>query len=134
MVVTVVVDTSFLMIPAEFGIDVFTESKRILEKNVEFILLTSVIREIETRTRSGNIPAESKFRIAGDLAKRCKTVDVSPRFAGLPVDDQLLEYTASIKGVLATNDRRLRERARERGLPVLLMRSKKRLALEGSEV
>ncbi|RDE15826.1 MAG: hypothetical protein C4K47_02235 [Candidatus Thorarchaeota archaeon] len=134
MVAIVVVDTSFLMIPAEFGIDVFAESKEILEENIEFVVLTSVIREIETKPKSGSTPRNSKFRIAGDLAKLCKTVDVSPSIADLPVDDQLLEYTASIKGVLATNDRTLRERARERGLPVLLMRGKKRLALEGSVV
>lgn len=134
MVVAVVVDTSFLLIPAEFGIDVFAESKRVLERSIEFILLTSVLQEIGTRTKSGDSLRDRKFLIANDLAKRCRTVTIDPSIAGLPVDDQLLEYTMSIKGILATNDRRLRERARERGLPVLLMRGKKRLALEGSVV
>ena len=134
MVVPVVVDTSFLLIPAEFGIDVFAESRRVLERSVEFILLTSVLQEIGIRTRSGDSLRNGKFRIASDLAKRCRTVTIDSSIAGLPVDNQLLEYTMSIKGVLATNDRRLRERARERGLPVLMMRGKKRLALEGSVV
>jgi rRNA-processing protein FCF1 len=82
----------------------------------------------------GDSPRDRKFLIASDLAKRCRTVTTDSNIAGLPVDDQLLEYTISIKGVLATNDGRLRERARQRGLPVLLMRGKKQLALEGSNV
>ena len=110
MVVAVVVDTSFLPIPAEFGIDVFAESKRVLERSVEFILLTSVLQEIGTRTKSGGSPRDRKFLIASNLAKRCRTVTIDSSIAGLPVDDQLLEYTRSIKGILATNDRRLRER------------------------
>jgi rRNA-processing protein FCF1 len=134
MVVAVVVDTSFLLIPAEFGIDVFAESKRILERSIEFILLTSVLQEITTRTKSDDRPRDRKFLIASDLAKRCRTVAIDSSIARLPVDDQLLEYTISIKGILATNDGRLRERARQRGLPVLLMRGKKQLALEGSIV
>jgi len=131
MVVSVVVDTSFLMIPAQFGIDIFAESERTLQKHVEFVVLKSVLREIETKAKLDSTSGDAKFRVAGDLAKRCRTADVSPDVAGLPVDDQLLEYTVGVKGVLATNDRRLRERARERGVPVLLMRGKKRLALEG---
>ncbi len=132
MVVAVVVDSSFLMIPAQFGIDIFAESERTLQKHVEFVVLKSVLREIETKARLESTSGDAKFRVAGDLAKRCRPADVSPVVAGLPVDDQLLEYTVSVKGVLATNDRKLRERARERGVPVLLMRGKKRLALEGS--
>jgi rRNA-processing protein FCF1 len=50
----------------------------------------------------------------------------------MAVDDQLLEYAVSVKGALATNDRELRMRARERRVPVLLLRGKKRVALEGS--
>jgi rRNA-processing protein FCF1 len=134
MVVAVVVDTSFLLIPAEFGIDVFAESKRVLERSIDFIVLTSVLQEIGTGTKSGDSLRDRKFQMAGDLAKQCRTVTIDSSIAGIPVDDQLLEYTISIKGILATNDRRLRERARERGLPVLLMRGKKRLALEGGVV
>jgi hypothetical protein len=134
MVVSVVVDTSFLLIPAEFGIDVFAESRRVLERSIEFILLTSVLQEIRKRTKLGVGPRDAKFLIASDLAKRCRTVSIDSSMVGLPVDDQLLGYTMSIKGILGTNDRRLRERARERGLPVLLMRGKTRLVLEGSVV
>ncbi|MCK4484004.1 MAG: hypothetical protein KAU89_04220, partial [Candidatus Thorarchaeota archaeon] len=38
----------------------------------------------------------------------------------------------SVKGALATNDKELRMKARERGIPVLLLRGKKRVVLEGS--
>jgi len=52
----------------------------------------------------------------------------------LPVDDQLLEYTISVKGVLATNDRELRARARNRRISVLIMRGKKKLELVGTVI
>ncbi|MCK5240727.1 MAG: hypothetical protein KAR33_14320 [Candidatus Thorarchaeota archaeon] len=48
-----------------------------------------------------------------------------------PVDDQVLAYAQSVKGVLATNDKELRVRAKSNGVPVLILRGMKYLVLEG---
>ena len=72
------------------------------------------------------------FKVALDLVERCKIVEPNQSMKDSMVDDQLLEYTVSVGGVLATNDRELRERAAEKGIPVLMLRGKKHLELKGT--
>ena len=129
----VILDTNFLAVPAQFGVDIFSEIERVLERRVEFVLLESTVREIDLKGGLGAGKTDAKvFRIAKDLIQRCTVVKVPEASTAMPVDDQLLEYAISVKGALATNDRELRMRARKRKVPVLLLRGKKRVALEGS--
>ena len=129
----VILDTNFLAVPAQFGVDIFSETERVIERRVEFVLLESTVKEIELKGGLGAGRTEMYiFRIAKDLIQRCKVVKVPESLAAMSVDDQLLEYAISVKGALATNDRELRMKARERGIPVLLLRGKKRVVLEGS--
>ena len=129
----VILDTNFLAVPAQFGVDIFSEIERVLERRVEFVLLESTVREIDLKGGLGAGKTDAKvFRIAKDLIQRCTVVKVPESSTAMPVDDQLLEYAISVKGALATNDRELRTRARECRVPVLLLRGKKRVVLEGS--
>lgn len=130
--IQVILDTNFLTIPAQFGIDVFSEAERVLERSIEFILLDSVIEEIRAKLESSGKTEKRIFSVALDLTERCKVIEVNQSMRGLLVDDQLLEYAISVKGVLATNDKELKERSIERGVPVLMLRGKKYLELNGS--
>ena len=133
LVVPVVVDANFMTVPAQFGIDVFAEAERVLEQRVEFIMLSSVLNEIEAISEGNKRQTEKRaFSIARSLTDRCKQVESI--HSQLPVDDQLLEYTISVNGILATNDRNLRINARKKGVPVLYLRGKKRLVLEGFRI
>ncbi|MHA1943362.1 MAG: type II toxin-antitoxin system VapC family toxin [Candidatus Thorarchaeota archaeon] len=134
MPLPVIIDTNFLTIPAQFGVDVFSEAERVLERGVEFVLLDSVIEEIKSKLERASRTEARIFRVALDLAERCTIVSVEASVKGNPVDDQLLDYAKSVRGVLATNDRELRERASSQGIPVLLLRGKKHLNLEGSVI
>jgi rRNA-processing protein FCF1 len=128
----VILDTNFLTVPAQFGVDVFSEAERVLERSIEFILLDSVIDEIKAKLERAGKTESRMFKVALDLTERCKVVKIDQSMKDFLVDDQLLEYAVSVKGVLATNDRELRERAAERGVPVLILRGKKHLELKGS--
>ncbi len=131
--VTIVIDTNFLTVPAQFGIDIFSEAERLIDRRLDFVTLTTAVAELDTKIEElTNVPEKRKFSIARDLVSRCKVIDLDGTLSELPVDDQLLEYTASVKGVLATNDKDLRNRAKKRGIPVLLMRGKKRIVLDGA--
>ena len=128
----VILDTNFLTVPAQFGVDVFSEAERVLERSIEFILLDSVIDEIKGKLERAGKTDSRLFKVALDLTERCKIVEIDQSMRESPVDDQLLEYAVSVRGVLATNDKELRERASERGVPVLMLRGKKHLELKGS--
>ncbi len=117
----------------QFAIDVFTEAEEVLEKRPRFIILDSVAEEIDARLESPRSHIETKqFTVAKSLIERCELVQVGENIRTLPVDVQILEYAAEQMAVIATNDRILRKKARKRGIPVLMVRGKKRLTLEGS--
>jgi rRNA-processing protein FCF1 len=129
---TVVIDTNFIAVPAQFGVDIFSEAERVLERKLEFEILSSSLDELDQKLKDTKNKTEVRhFRIAKELAKRCKTVEPLEDTLELPVDDQILLYTELINGVLATNDRELRSHARAKGIPVLILRSMKYLVLEG---
>lgn len=128
---TVVVDTNFIAIPAQFGVDIFSEAERVLERKLEFVILSSALDELERKILKADSKTEVRhFRIAKALAKRCKIIEAE-KDTKIPVDEQLLTYAQSVKGVLATNDKDLKTRARAEGVPVLILRGMKYLALEG---
>jgi rRNA-processing protein FCF1 len=109
------------------------EAETLLERPLEFILLQSVVQEIETKA-SQQKASHKKFRLAKELFEHCSIVDVNESLSMLKVDDQLVEYAIACNGILATNDRELRRRARKKGVAVLFLRGKKRLVLEGSVI
>jgi rRNA-processing protein FCF1 len=132
MPLPVIVDTNFLTVPVQFGLDIFAEAERVLERSVEFILLDSIIEEIKSKLQRARKTEARIFRVAIELSERCSVVTTDASMKVNPVDEQLLEFTKSVKGVLATNDRELRAKAIAQGTPVLLLRGKKYLELEGS--
>ncbi|MFW9963506.1 MAG: PIN domain-containing protein [Candidatus Sifarchaeia archaeon] len=132
MPLPVILDTNFLTIPAQFGVDVFSEAERVLERSVEFILLRSVFDEIRSKFERAGRTESRLFKVALDLTERCKIVSINQSMEDSAVDDQLLEYAASVNGVLATNDRELRKRASERGIAILILRGRKHLELRGT--
>ncbi|UCE09054.1 MAG: nucleotide-binding protein [Candidatus Thorarchaeota archaeon] len=133
--IQVVLDTNFLTVPSEFGVDIFQESERLLERRIEFVVLDSVLAELDVKASKAKGAIEGrKFRVAKDLAKRCKLIDTTHFEEKKSVDERLLEYTESVGGVLATNDRDLKQKARSLGLPVLILRAKKKLSLEGAVI
>lgn len=134
MPLPVIMDTNFLTVPAQFGVDVFSEAERVLERSIDFVLLDSVVEEINSKLERASRTEARMFRIALDLVERCTIVPVDEAAKSTPVDDQLLIYTKSVDGILATNDRELKERAKSQGIPVLLLRGKKHLELEGSMI
>lgn len=132
MPIIVVLDTNFLTVPAQFSVDVFAESERILEGKVQFIVLRSIIQELERKLDVVSRTEKFKFRIALDLVKRCTIIEPDEFPSSNPVDDQVLEYAKVVNGIVATNDRGLREHALQEGVPVIFLRGKKRLELIGT--
>lgn len=130
--IPVILDTNFLTVPSQFGVDVFSEAERLLERSIEFVLLSSVLEEIKSKFDRAGKTESRLFKIALDLAQRCSIVEINQSMRNSIVDDQLLDYASSVNGVLATNDRELRKKATMRGIPVLILRGKKHLQLIGT--
>ena len=132
MPITVVLDTNMLTVPAQFGLDIFEEAERELERNVDFVVIEPVLWELEKKLEQLSGAARQRFKVAMDLLKRCTIKKVSNSVTSLPVDQQILVFTKSINGVIATNDKGLIDQAIAEGIPVLFLRGKKRLRLRGT--
>ena len=132
MPVIVVLDTNILTVPAQFSVDIFAESERVVERRIEFVVLKSVIQELERKLEDAVRTEKYKFRTALDFVERCTIIGLDKVTSAKPVDDQVLEYAQSVNGVVATNDKELREKSLNQGVPVLFMRGKKRLELQGT--
>ena len=120
-----------LTVPAQFGLDIFKEAEKELERSVNFVVIEPVVRELERKLNQLTGTEKRKFMVALDLLKRCTIVKVSDSDSMQPVDQLILVFAKSINGVIATNDRGLINRAILEGVPVLFLRGKKRLRLRG---
>ena len=127
----VVPDTNFLLVPGQFGVDIIGELNRIIDVRFKIIIPNVVLDEltvIERKSRGKDLLA---IRMAKKLAERFETVEIG-RFGKRPIDDQILEFAVKNERVIVcTNDKGLKKRLRERGVPVVYLRSKKILELEG---
>ncbi len=127
----VVPDTNFLLVPGQFGVDIISELNRILDVKFKIVIPNVVLDEldvIERKTRGKDLLA---VRMAKKLAERFETVEIG-RFGEKPIDDQILDFAVKKERVIVcTNDKGLKKRLREKGVPVVYLRSKKILELEG---
>jgi hypothetical protein len=118
------------MMPAQFHIDVLSELERVLP-SYNLIVPSPVVREltyIKNRGRGKNkIAASVALKIANSPPMK---VVKFQELKGELVDDTLLRI-AKEKGVLCTNDRELRERARKKGINVVYLRQRSYLSVDG---
>ena len=127
----VVPDTNFLLVPGQFGVDIISELNRILDVRFKILIPNVVLQELEVveqKTRGKDLLA---VRMAKKLAERFETVEIG-RFGERPIDDQIFDFAVKNERVIVcTNDKGLKKRLRENGVPVVYLRSKKILELEG---
>jgi len=127
----VILDSNFLFIPAKFQIDVFEDLAKLLNQRFEPVLLSSIYQELKTMTEKGAPSRRRQASLALKLAEKCKKIDVEKHLEETN-DDVILRIAILWKSPVATNDRELRRKLRARAIPVIYLRSKNRLELEGA--
>ena len=115
----VVLDSNFLLLPFQFGVDIFAELDRILDVRYEVCVAKVVIEELKS--------IKSKYaKGALSIAKKLKVLDLR----GERADDVLFEL-ASKNTIICTTDKVLMDRIRKKGVPVIYLRQRKYLAMNG---
>jgi rRNA-processing protein FCF1 len=127
----VILDSNFLFIPAKFQIDVFEDLAKLLNQRFEPVLLSSIYQELKTMAEKGAPSRRRQASLALKLAEKCKKIDVEKHLEETN-DDVILRIATLWKSPVATNDRKLRRKLRARAIPVIYLRSKNRLELEGA--
>jgi uncharacterized protein len=126
----VILDSNALFVPLEVKIDIFEELKRLLNRNVEFILLSPVKHELEMLAAKDSPKIRREALFALKLAEKCKYVTVE-NDEKLTTDDAIVRVAKNWNSPVFTNDRQLKLRLRDISVPVIYVRQKSRLDIDG---
>ncbi len=126
----VIVDSNALFVPLQFKIDVFSELERLLNRRFELVLLSAVKRELEILVETGAPKIRREACYALKFAERCRLVEVDGSASAL-TDDVIVAVAREWGGTVFTNDKVLRKRLRDISVPVIYVRQKSRLEIDG---
>jgi rRNA-processing protein FCF1 len=126
----VIVDSNALFIPLELKLDIFAELQRLLNRNFELILLSPVKRELETLAQKSSPKMRKNAAFALELAAKCAYVKVSEK-PNEPTDEAILRVAQAWRAPVFTNDKLLKRKLRDIRIPVIYVRAKSRLEIDG---
>ena len=130
VITKVILDSNALFVPLQFKIDIFYCLKRLLKRNFELILLSPIKRELEALAKKGSPKMRRNATYALKLAEKCKYIEVDAPVSML-TDDIIVKTAREWKTPVFTNDRQLRKRLRDISVPVIYVREKSRLEIDG---
>ena len=127
----VLLDSNFLFIPLQFGVDIFEELERLLGGLVRCVVPSPVVEELQLIRQEANPKLRREIDFALSLAERCETFEERVE-VGETVDDALVRLARRWRCPVATNDAELRRRLRAEGVPVVYLRQRAYLEVEGA--
>ncbi|HKM60535.1 MAG TPA: DNA-binding protein [Candidatus Bathyarchaeia archaeon] len=126
----VILDSNALFAQIELKIDIFEEVKRLLNRNIEFVLLSPVKNELELLAAKDSPKIRREAAYALKLSKKCNCVAVE-NSEKLSTDDVIIKVSKAWNSTVFTNDRQLRKRLKDISVPVIYVRQKSRLDIDG---
>jgi rRNA-processing protein FCF1 len=129
--IKVILDSNFLMIPFQFNLDVFQEIEFLLQRKVDFVVPSAVKTELTGISARGGEGAP-EASLALQLASRCRVVEVALQ-PNESVDDAIFKAAQKLGALVATTDIELKQRLRSINVPVVYLREKSKLEVEGIE-
>ena len=113
----VILDTNALMVPEQFGVDIFSELPRL--GYVQWLVPASVLGELRSLARTAHKGADKvAARVALGLAEQCSVVGEDARDADLAIEELALSSGAAV----FTNDKALKKRLFSKGITVIYLR------------
>ncbi len=125
----VIFDSNAFFVPLLFKIDIFEELRRLINRNVEFVLLSVVKHELEVLANGDEPKVRRQANFALRLTEKCRLIPVEARAE--ETDDVILRVSKSWGAPVFTNDRVLKKRLRDISVPVIYLRQKSRLDVDG---
>jgi uncharacterized protein len=125
----VILDSNAFFVPLKFKIDIFEELKRVLNRNADLVLLSAVKSELETLANEKSVKVRREAFYALRVAEKCIFVKVETK--SLNVDDTIVLVAKEWNSPVFTNDRQLKNKLRDISVPVIYVRQKTRLEIDG---
>ncbi|HHE36690.1 MAG TPA: nucleotide-binding protein [Candidatus Woesearchaeota archaeon] len=124
----VILDTNFLLIPGQFKVDIFTQIERIMEDTFILCVVDKSITELNKLVVVG----KEKDRFAAKLALvliRQKNLKTLHSFGSKKSVDDIIVKKADKNTFVATQDKDLRKKVRDKGARIIGLRQKKYLVI-----
>jgi rRNA-processing protein FCF1 len=129
-IVKIILDSNALFVPFQFKIDIFEELQALLSVKFEPVLLSPIQKELETIAEKGSPKMCKWASYALKLAEKCTLLEIKEKIEG-STDDVIVEAARKWDCPVFTNDRKLRKRLRNINVPVIYVRQKSRLEIDG---
>ncbi len=126
----IIMDSNAFFIPLQLKIDIFEELKKLLNKRFELILLSPVRQELEKLAEKSSPKMRKNASYALKIANECTLIELNQENAG-SADDAVFQAARKWKYPVFTNDRELRKKLRNINVPVIYVRQKSRLEING---
>jgi len=124
----VILDTNFLLIPGQFKVDIFTQIERIMEDTFILCVVDKSITELNKLVVVG----KEKDMFAAKLALvliRQKNLKTLHSFGSKKSVDDIIVKKADKNTFVATQDKDLRKKVRDKGARIIGLRQKKYLVI-----
>jgi len=125
----VILDANFLLLPFQFKIDIFGEIEALIGR-FEPIVLSTTIEELKKLSAKKSSKISRLALSALKVAEKCRLIEARAK-PGENYDDVLLRVAREESCLVATNDRKLRNKLRETGVPTIFLRQRSYLQVEG---
>jgi len=121
----IILDTNFLTVPYQFNIDIFEEIDRVVVGEYELTTLDCVVKELKKLKKSrGKAAASAKVALLLIKEKNVKVIKTGEKNVDIKIYRMADENT-----IVATNDRDLRRKLKNKNVKVLYLRSKKHIVM-----
>lgn len=126
----VILDSNALFVPSQFKIDIFEGLRNIFGKGFEAIVFPQILKEVEKIAKGGSPKMRKEARCAIEVAEKCRLIEPNDGSAGT-ADDVIVQMALKWRCPVFTNDRELKRRLRDINVPVIYVRQKSRLEIDG---
>ena len=132
MMTKIILDTNFLLIPGQFGVDIFAEIDRICNFAYELAVVPETIIELKQIIGgSGSLKDRKAASLALQLLERYRVKTLANYRKVFKRADEAILAIADRSSVVATQDRELRKLLRKNAVRLIILRQKKYLMLLG---
>jgi len=117
------------MAPAQFRVDILGGLEALLNQKTEPIVLSSTYGELQ-RIASSRLKEGKAAKMMLQLINKFRVVKAEP-YPNETGDDVIVRFAKKFNCPVATNDKELRKRLRSLNIPVIYLRQRSHLAING---
>lgn len=124
----IIIDTNFLLIPCKFKIDIFSEIRKIADFHYKLFIIDKTVYELNKIINNKDSKTKDRLyaKIGLELVKLNKINTIETDIND--VDDAIVA-AADKNTVVATSDKELKRRLREKGVKILNLMKKQYLEI-----